>query len=321
MNPFFKALSAVLLTLAAGASQAQLSSGKVITIIVPTTPGTGSDIAARLFAPRLSKAMGQPVIVDNRTGASGIIGINLVAKAPPDGNTILFVPNTIAMIGSVNKDLPFDPVKDFTPIATLGKMLVCTVVNPDVPAKTLAELIALAKKEPGTLNYATPGSGTPHHLRTEMFKQITGTDMTHVPYKTSAGAVTDLLGNHVQVGFFPLHSVLEMVTAGKLRMLATSGETRSRWTPNVPTYRESGIQGLNDYDWVGAFLPRKTPPDIAARLTRELLAIVNTPEVQQELAEHGIIANPGGPEQLATLLKNEQVEWKNVVDKAHIVAQ
>lgn len=312
---------ALVLATSAGLSLAQAGSGKVMTLIVPTTPGTGSDIAARLYAPRLSKALGQPVIVDNRTGASGIIGINMVAKAPPDGNTVLFVPNTMAMINAVNKDVPFDPVKDFAPVATISKMLVCIVVNPTVPANTLAELIALAKKDPGKLNYASPGSGTPHHLRSEMFKQLTGIDITHVPYKTSAGAVTDLLGDHVQVGFFPLHSVLPMVTAGKLRMLATSGETRSRWTPNVPTFRESGIQGLNDYDWVSVFLPRRTPPEIVARLTKELQLITNSPEVQQDLIDHGLIANPGGPEQLTALLKKELVDWKKVVNDAHIVAQ
>jgi tripartite-type tricarboxylate transporter receptor subunit TctC len=308
------------LALTAGTSFAQ-TPGKPITIIVPTTPGTGSDIAARLFAPRLSKNLGVPVIVENRTGASGIIGINYVAKAAPDGNTILFVPNTMAMISSLEKNVPFDVVADFAPVARIGKMLVCTVVNPSVPAQTIGQLIALSKKEPGQLNYGSPGSGTPHHLRTEMFKQITGADITHVPYKTSAGAVTDLLGGHVQVGFFPLHSVLPMVKAGKLRMLATSGETRSHWTPDVPTYRESGIQGLNDYDWVGAFLPRKTPPEIVSRFSRELLAIVNSPDVQADLEEHGIIANPGGPDELATLLKNELVEWKKVIEQAHIVAQ
>jgi tripartite-type tricarboxylate transporter receptor subunit TctC len=321
VNRLFKTILPIMMVLAAGLSHAQTSSNKIVTLIVPTTHGTGSDIAARLFAPRLSKRLGQPVVVENRTGASGIIGISAVAKAAPDGNTILFVPNTIAMISSLNKNLPWDPVNDFVPVARLGKMLVSTVVNPSVPAKSLGQLIALAKSKPGQLNYASPGSGTPHHLRTEMFKQITGTDMTHVPYKGSAGAVTDLIGGQVQVGFFPLHSVLPMVAAGKLRMLATSGESRSRWTPDVPTYRESGIKELNDYDWVAAFLPRKTPKEIVNRLTRELLAIASSPDVQEELADHGIIANPGGPDELSALLKKELVEWKKVVDDAHIVAE
>jgi tripartite-type tricarboxylate transporter receptor subunit TctC len=154
-----------------------------------------------------------------------------------------------------------------------------------------------------------------------MFKQLTKTDIMHVPYKGSAGAVTDLVGGQVQVGFFPLHSVLPMVSTGRLRMIATSGETRSRWTPDVPTFRESGIKELNDYDWVGVFLPRATPKEITERLSRELVAIVSAPEVQEELAKNGIIANPGGPEDMAALLKKELVEWKKVVDEGHIVAE
>ncbi len=321
MNRLLKKVVPIIMVLAAGLSQAQTSSSKTITLIVPTTPGTGSDIAARLFAPHLSRTLGQPVIAENRTGASGIIGMDAVAKAAPDGNTVLFVPNTIAMIGSLIKNLPFDPVNDFAPVARLGKMLVATVVNPSVPAKSIDQLIALAKSKPGQLNYASPGSGTPHHLRTEMFKQITGTHITHVPYKGSAGAVSDLVGGQVQVGIFPLHSVLPMVAAGKLHMLATSGDSRSGWTPEVPTYRESGIKGLNDYDWVAVFLPRKTPKEIVNRLSGALLAIAASPDVQEALMNRGIIPNPGGPDDLTALLKKELVEWKKVVDDARIVAE
>jgi tripartite-type tricarboxylate transporter receptor subunit TctC len=309
------------MVLAAGFSHAQSSSDKTITLIVPTTPGTGSDIAARLIAPRLSKRLGQQVIVENRTGASGTIGIGAVAKAAPDGNTILFVPNTMAMISSLNKNLPWDPVNDFAPVARIGKMLVSVVVSTSVPVKSLEQLVALARSKPDQLNYATPGSGTPHHLRSEMFKQITGTDIVHVPYKGSAGAVVDLVGGQVQVGLFPLHSVLQMVSAGKLQMLATSGERRSPWTPDVPTFRESGIRGLNDYDWVGVFLPRATPKDITNRLSSELLAIIAAPDVQEALTKSGIIADPGGPEDLSALLKKELVEWKKVIDDGRIVAQ
>ncbi|MDB5727126.1 MAG: hypothetical protein JWQ00_331 [Noviherbaspirillum sp.] len=321
MNRLFKAILPAAMVLAVGFAHAQTGSGKVITLIVPTTPGTGSDIAARLIGPRLSKKLGQPVIVENRTGASGIIGIGAVAKAAPDGNTILFVPNTMAMISSLNKNLPWDPVNDFTPVARIGKMLISAVVTPSLPVKSLDQLVALAKSKPGQLNYASPGSGTPHHLRSEMFKQITSTNIMHVPYKGSAGAVTDLVGGQVQVGFFPLHSVLPMVSVGKLRMIATSGETRSRWTPDVPTFRESGIKELNDYDWVGVFLPRATPREIADRLSRELVAIVSAPDVQEELAKNGIIANPGGSDDMAALLKKELVEWKKVIDDGHIVAE
>ncbi|CAN5741149.1 tripartite tricarboxylate transporter substrate binding protein [soil metagenome] len=301
-------------------AQAQSASAKVVTIIVPTTPGTGSDIAARLLAPKLSKALGQSVVVENKTGASGTIGIAAVAKAAPDGNTILFVPNTMAMVSSLYKNLTWDPVTSFVPVARVGRMVVAAVVNPQVPAQNLGELVALAKSKPGQLNYGSPGNGTPHHLRTEQFKQITGINIVHVPYAGSAGAVTDLAGGQTQVGFFPLHSLLPLAHAGKLRMLATSGETRSSWTPDVPTFREAGITVLNDHDWVGVFVPKGTSSDLVSNLSRELQAITSAPDTQAQLAERGIIAWPGGPDDLGGLLKKELAEWKKVIADSNIVA-
>jgi hypothetical protein len=297
---------------------AQSPEGKLITLIVPTTSGTGSDIAARLLAPILSKRMNSPVVTENKTGASGIIAIGFVANAPADGNTILIAPNTMAMIKALNKNLPFDPINDFAPVARLGKMLVAMVVNPSAQVNSISQLIEYSKSHVNELNYGTPGSGTPHHLRTEMFKQLTGASLVHVPYKGSAGAVTDLVGGQVQVGFFPLHSLLQMVNAGKLRMLATSGDTRSSWTPNVPTFKESGIKDLNDYDWLGAYLPKNASPETVKRLSRELLGIFSSAEMQDELAKKGIIANPGGPEDLMQLMKKETVEWKKIVDNSTI---
>jgi len=297
---------------------AQSPEGKLITLIVPTTSGTGSDISARLLAPILSKRMNSPVVTENKTGASGIIAIGFVANAPADGNTILIAPNTMAMIKALNKNLPFDPINDFAPVVRLGKMLVAMAVNPSVQVNSISQLIEYSKSHTNELNYGTPGSGTPHHLRTEMFKQLTGASLVHVPYKGSAGAVTDLVGGQVQVGFFPLHSLLQMVNAGKLRMLATSGDTRSSWTPNVPTFKESGIKDLNDYDWLGAYLPKNASPETVKRLSRELLGIFSSAEMQDELAKKGIIANPGGPEDLMQLMKKETVEWKKIVDNSTI---
>jgi len=319
MSKFFVSLIAFLLSLSLSLSiHAQTGEGKLITLVVPTTSGTGSDIAARLLAPLLSKRMGSPVVTENKTGASGIIAIGFVANAPTDGNTILIAPNTMAMIKALNKNLPFDPINDFAPVARLGKMLVAMVVNPNVPVTSIAQLIDYSKAHANELNYGTPGSGTPHHLRTEMFKQLTGASLVHVPYKGSAGAVTDLVGGQVQVGFFPLHSLLQMVNAGKLRMLATSGDSRSSWTPNVPTFKESGIKDLNDYDWLGAYLPKNASPDVVKKLSRELLSIFSSPEMQEELAKRGIIANPGGPDDLMQLMKKETQEWKKIVDNSTI---
>ena len=297
---------------------AQTNEGKLITLIVPTTSGTGSDIAARLMAPRLSKRTGSPVVVENKTGASGIIAINFVANAQSDGNTILIAPNTMAMLKALNKNLPFDPINDFATVARLGKMLVAIAVNPEVPVTSITQLIDYSKSHPNELNYGTPGSGTPHHLRTEMFKQITGANLVHVPYKGSAGAVTDLVGGQVQMGFFPLHSLLQMVNSGKLRMLATSGDSRSVWTSTIPTFKESGIKDLNDYDWLGAYLPKNTNTEVVKRLSREFIAIFSSSEMQDELSKKGIIANPGSSEDLLQLMKRESTEWKKIVDMGNI---
>ena len=299
---------------------AQNSDGKLITLIVPTTSGTGSDIAARLMAPRLSKRTGSPVVVENKTGASGIIAISFVANAQSDGNTILIAPNTMAMLKALNKNLPFDPINDFATVARLGKMLVAIAVNPEVPVTSIAQLIEYSKSRPNELNYGTPGSGTPHHLRTEMFKQMTGANLVHVPYKGSAGAVTDLVGGQVQMGFFPLHSLLQMVNSGKLRMLATSGDSRSIWTPNIPTFKESGIKDLNDYDWLGAYLPKNTNAEVVKRLSREIIAIFSSTEMQDELSKKGIIANPGSSDDLLQLMKRESSEWKKIVDTGNIAS-
>ena len=299
---------------------AQNSEGKLITLIVPTTSGTGSDIAARLMAPRLSKRTGSPVVVENKTGASGIIAISFVANAQSDGNTILIAPNTMAMLKALNKNLPFDPINDFATVARLGKMLVAIAVNPEVPVTSIAQLIEYSKSHPNELNYGTPGSGTPHHLRTEMFKQMTGANLVHVPYKGSAGAVTDLVGGQVQMGFFPLHSLLQMVNSGKLRMLATSGDLRSIWTPNIPTFKESGIKDLNYYDWLGAYLPKNTNAEVVKRLSREIIAIFSSTEMQDELSKKGIIANPGSSDDLLQLMKRESSEWKKIVDTGNIAS-
>jgi len=316
-----KFLSIIIFSLlCASGTHAQVTPAKNITLVVPTTSGTGSDIVARILAPKLAKALSTAVIVDNKIGASGTIAITAVANAAPDGNTVLVVPNTLAMIGSIYKKLPWDPVNDFIPVARISKMPVALVVNPSINVNTLEELVVSAKARPGVFNFGTPGNGTPHHLRTEMFKQITSINMVHVPYKGSAGAVTDLVGGQVQVGFFPLHSVLSMVAAGKLKMLATSGEVRTSWTPDVPTFRESGIKELNDYDWIGVFLPKGTPLSVSNRLTKEILNIINQPDTQADLAKHGVIANPGGPDEMSALLKIEIVEWRKTVDEAKIVA-
>lgn len=302
MRTLIRLCSALLLTLPLGIAQAQPGeANRPLTIIVSTTQGTGGDIAARVLASSLQKALGQPVVLENRAGASGAIGIAAAAKAPPDGNTVLFVPNTIAMIGAVKKNLPFDATTSFKPVATIGKMLVAAVVNPGVRANTLGQFLELARNSPGQLSYGSPGSGAPHHLRAEQFKQITGADMLHVPYSGSAGAVTDLAGGQTQFGFFSLHSVLPLVCSGK---------TRSALTADVPTFREGRITELNNYDWIGAFVPSGTLRARIDALSQAILAGLANPKVREQLIARGIVPNPGGPAELAALMSKELVEWK-----------
>ena len=318
MNRLFKTILPAVMILAAGFSHAQSSSDKIITLIVPTTPGTGSDIAARLIAPRLSKRLGQQVIVENRTGASGTIGIGAVAKAAPDGNTILFVPNTMAMISSLNKNLPWDPVNDFTPVARIGKMLVSVVVGTSVPVKSLDQLVALAKSKPGQLNYASPGSGTPHHLRSEMFKQITGTDIVHVPYGGNGPAGAATLGGQVHALFGSMPAVLPHAQAGRLRPIAVGTASRSPALPNVPTVAESGYPGFEVSLWLGFFAPKGTPQPILTRLQKELTDIASNAEMKAQFEKNGASAVTNTPAEMNALMKTELEKYGKVVKAAGV---
>lgn len=301
-----------------GLPQAQ-TAGRPLTLMVPTSSATAADITSRLIQPRLQERYGMPVVVENRTGASGAIGMGAVARAAPDGNTVLMSPSTLAMINLLQKDLGWNPVNDLQPVARLVSLYYVIVVNPALPVHNVNELIALAKSKPGKLNFSTPGVGTPHHLVTELFKQMTRVHVVHIPYKTSAGAVTDLAGGHVDFAFQALHSVLPLVNAGKLRLIATVTDARTPWTPETPTLKESGIEGVVINSWVGAFLPKNAPREMAEKLSREIAAILNTPEVKEELLKGGIVVNHGGPDEMAALLKRDTALWKRVVDEGRIV--
>ncbi|MFN0302394.1 MAG: Bug family tripartite tricarboxylate transporter substrate binding protein [Burkholderiales bacterium] len=289
-----------------------------VTIVSPTTTGTASDMTARTLAPRLQQKFGRPFIVENRTGASGNIGVSSVAKAMPDGHTILIAPSTIAIAPALSKDLGWDP-KDLQPIARLAFLTLSMIVPATVAANTPNEVVALSKQRPGTMNYASPGNGTPHHLVAELFKQVTGADLTHVPYKGSAGAVTDILAGRVEVAFFPVHAVLPHVKAGKLRMLATISDKRTPWTPDVPTLREQGINGVDVDSWIGMFVPLGTPPAIANRLTQEVIALIEQTDVRDALFPQGIVTHPGSAEAMGTLLRDDLERYRKIVTAARIV--
>jgi tripartite-type tricarboxylate transporter receptor subunit TctC len=289
-----------------------------VTIVSPTTTGTASDMTARTLAPRLQQKFGRPFIVENRTGASGNIGVSSVAKATPDGHIILIAPSTIAIAPALTKELGWEP-KDLQPIARLAFLTISMVVPATIPAHTPNDVVTLSKQKPGTFNYASPGNGTPHHLVMELFKQITGASLTHIPYKGSAGAVTDLLAGRVEAAFFPVHAVLPHVKAGKLRMLATVSEKRTPWTPDVPTMVEAGVTGIDVDSWIGMFVPQGTPPGIANRLMQEVVALLDQSDVRDALYLQGIITNPGSADTMGRLLRDDLDRYRKVVTTARII--
>jgi len=312
-----KRIALVLWLLCAGGAHAQ-TFVKPLTIIVPTSTGTGPDIISRDLAPRLASRLGQAVVVENRVGASGSIGIAAVANATPDGHTILITPNTITMLPWLQKKLPWDPIQDFQPIARLAVLVMTLIVTPSLPANSAGELFALAKSRPGQLNYASPGNGTPQHLGFELLKQVAGIDVTHVPYKGSSGAITDLVGGQVQTGLFAVQSVLPLAKAGRIRILATVGDKRSPWTPDVPTFGEAGVVGVDMDAWLGVLAPRNVPPEVAKVLSREFETLVATDEVRESLFHKGIIAAPGNAEVMGRLMKDDLERWRRVVKQAGI---
>ena len=291
-----------------------------LTIIVPTSTSTGGDIISRELAPRLSKSIGQPVVVENRVGASGSIGIAAAAGAPPDGHTILITPNTITMLPALHKNLTWSVATDFRPIGKLAVLVLTLIVNPSLPANSAADLIALAKARPGKLNYASPGNGTPQHLGFELLKQVAGIEVAHVPYKGSSGAITDLVSGQVQAGLFAVQSILPLVKAGRIRILATVGEKRSPWTPDIPTLREAGLGDIDMDAWLGALAPKNTPQDIANRLGQELANLLANEEVKEALFLKGIIATPSGADVMGKLLQDDLAKWQGVVKRAGIAA-
>jgi tripartite-type tricarboxylate transporter receptor subunit TctC len=290
-----------------------------IKIIVPFTPGTGIDILARTLGQKLGDEWKQAVVVENRPGASGNIGTDAVAKSAPDGYTLLMTANTLVLNRSLFKSIPYDPVKDFAPIAPLAIGSLALVVNPSVPANSVKDLVALAKAQPGKLNYASPGNGTPHHLAMELFKSSTGTNLLHVPYKGTAGAVQDLLGGQVQVMFLPVHVALPQVEAGKLRMLAAGGTTRASATPNVPSLAEAtGIRNIDTDIWYGLYAPAGTPPAIVAKLNAGINGLLHNPEVAQTLEKQGLQPTGGTPEALGRITRDDLERWAKVVRDANI---
>ena len=290
-----------------------------VRIVVPFTPGTGIDILARTLGERMGQDLKTSVVVENRPGASGNIGTEAVAKSTADGYTLLMTANTIVLNRSLFKSIPYDPIKDFAPVAPVAIGRLALVIHPSVPAKTVSEFIALAKREPGKLNYGSPGNGTPHHLAMELFKSRTGIDVVHVPYKGTAGAVSDLLGGQINVMFLPVHVALPYAESGKLNMLAAGGSVRASATSNVPSLAEaSGIRDVDTDIWYGLYAPAGTPPSIVATLNNEVNALLKSQEVAETLGKQGLQPTGGTADDLAQVTKTDLDRWSIVVRDAKI---
>ena len=287
---------------------------RAVKLVVPFTPGTGIDILARTIGQKLSDDWKVPVVVENRAGASGSIGTEAVVKAPPDGYTLLMTANTLVQTASLSTNTPYDPVNDLVAVTPLAIGRFALVVHPSVNARTVKELIALAKASPGKLNYASPGNGTPHHFATELFKAKTGIDIVHVPYKGSAQAVQDLVGGQVQMAFLPIHVALPQVEGGRLVMLAAGGGERATVTPNVPSLAEaSGVGDVAADLWYGMYAPARTPQPIIDRLNAEVNRVLKRPDVVETLAKQGLTPTGGTSAALAQFTKSELERWTTVV--------
>ena len=294
---------------------------KSIRIVVPFTPGTGMDILARSAGQKLSERLGQGVVIDNRAGASGNIGSEFVAKAAADGYTLMVTANTFVITPALSKSLPFDAVRDFTPVTEMAIGTMALAVHPSLPVNAVATLLKFAKAHPGEINYASPGAGTPQHMAAELFKLITGIQMVHVPYKGSAGAVTDLVGGQVPVMFMPLHTALPHAQAGRLRVLAQSGSQRSAVGPDYPTFDQAGVRGVDVDFWYGMLAPASLPRDIVMKLNTEIAAILRVPDVRDSLRRQGLDPVTGTPEQFAQLIRADLAKWARVVKDARIASE
>jgi tripartite-type tricarboxylate transporter receptor subunit TctC len=318
--PCVAALLGVSLASSPALAQESAWPARTVQLIVPYTPATGADILARILGPKLSAQWKVPVVTENRVGATGNIGAEAVARASPDGYTLLFTATSFAINPAVNPKLPFDPVTSFTPVALIATSGMALVVTPGIPARTLHEFVALAKSEPGKMYYSSPGNGGPQHLAMELVKLETGVDLVHVPYKGSGGALSDLISGHVQAMVGSLQTVAPYVRSGTLRMLAVLADERSPAFPDVPTTREEGFHGLRIDTWYAVFAPAGTPAAIVEKINADIDGALQMSDVRDLLARQGMTIAGGSPGKLAALLKAELARWAHVVGEAHITA-
>ena len=294
---------------------------KPVTLVVPFTANSGSDIIARLAGPKLSAKWAQTVIVDNKPGASGTIGANAVARAAPDGHTILMMINSFVMTPAMYKNMPYDPAADFISVTKLAEANFAFAVHPAVPAKDMKSLFDYIKKNSGKVNYASPGNGTPHHLAMELLKSKYNLNVSHVPYKGISGALTDLMGGQVELMFGTVHSMRPYAESGKVRLLAVTGQGRNPLAPNIATFHEQGIDVMDSVDaWYGVMVPAKTPAPIVAQLHADFTAVMGSDEIKAELAKVGIAVQTGSPAQMSNQVKTDLARWRKVITDAGITA-
>jgi tripartite-type tricarboxylate transporter receptor subunit TctC len=310
---------ALMLGLTAGALQAQTYPVKPIRMVVPFPPGGGNDVIARFVARKLAVRLGQAVIVENKAGANGIVGLTAVVQSPPDGYTLgIVAAGPMAVNPSLYEKLPYNPVSDFSPITNMVNYPLLLVTHPSVPAKNMRELLALAREKPGTLFYASPGSGNSGHLAGELLNSLAKVKTVHVPYKGQGPATADLLAGQVQMLYSSIPSVLPLVQQGRLNALAIGSASRLPSLPNVPTIAESGVPGYEAYSWIGIAAPANTPKDIVNRLNKEIVEILKDKDAAEELSNQGAIPVADSPEHFANYIKEEIVKWGAVVKSANI---
>jgi tripartite-type tricarboxylate transporter receptor subunit TctC len=308
-----------LLALAAFPVHAQYP-GKPLRLIVPFAPGGSTDIFARLIAERAQAPLGQPVVVENKAGAAGNIGANEVAKAAPDGYTLLMATTGVMAINNaLYKSMTYDAAKELEPVLFVASITNVLIVPPDFPAKSVAQLVALAKKEPGKLSFASSGAGSSTHMSAELFKSLSGTDILHIPYKGSGQALPDLMSGRVSMMFENAPGAVSHIKSGKVRALAVTGLKRASALPELPTIAESGVPGYESLSWSGIAVPAGTPRAVIERLNKDLNAVLATPEMRAKLTEQGAEAMGGPPEAFASHVRAEREKWSRLIREKNIV--
>jgi tripartite-type tricarboxylate transporter receptor subunit TctC len=292
-----------------------------VKVIVPYTPGTGIDILARTLGEKLGQRWGQSVVVENKPGASGNLGTAAAAKAPADGYTLVMIVNAFAINPSLYRNVPYNPATDFVPVASVATGALAVAINPALKAASMKDLVALSKAKPGGMPYGSPGAGTPQHMATELFRNLSGASLVHVPYKGSAGAVTDVLSGEVGLMFMPVHTALPFVGSGKLKVLAVASGKRSAVMPDVPTIAEAGYPGAEVEMWYGLLAPAGTPRELVTKLHADVSDVLQQQDVREKLGKQGLDPLAMSPEAFGAMIRADLARWAQVVKDANISAE